>query len=79
MLFVVQAQAANGPDILAGQWSEEHPHIRDLVGDSVLCKDISLDDSGLGNLCDVVDPGREYRIAIVNLAILSQEADQTLR
>lgn len=78
MLLIVETQASHCADILTGQGCEEHSHICDLLGNPVLAEDVTLDDSGLGGLGDVAHSGWEDSIAVVDLAILSQEADEVL-
>ena len=78
MLLIVETQASDCADILTGQGCEEHSHICDLLGNPVLAEDVTLDDSGLGGFGDIAHAGWENSIAVVDFAILSQEADEVL-
>lgn len=78
MLLIVETQASDCADILTGQGCEGHAHLCHLVGDPVLAKDVALDDSGLGGFGDIAHSGWEDSIAVVDLAILGQEADEVL-
>jgi hypothetical protein len=78
VLLIVKTQASDCADILTGQRSEEHSHFSDLVGNPVLAKDVTLDDFGLGGFGDIAHSGWENSIAVIDLAILSQEADKVL-
>lgn len=78
MLLIVETQASDCADILTGEGCEEHSHICDLLGNPVLAEDVTLDDSGLGGFGDIAHSGWEDSIAVVDLAILSQEADEVL-
>lgn len=49
-----------------------------MLGNPVLAEDVTLDDSGLGGFCDIAHSGWKNSIAVVDLAILSQEADEVL-
>lgn len=49
-----------------------------MLGNPVLAEDVTLDDSGLGGFGDIVYSGWKDSIAVVDLAILSQEADEVL-
>jgi hypothetical protein len=78
VLFIVETQASDCANILTGQGCEEHSHICDLVGNPVLAKDVTLDDSGLGGFGDIAHSGWKKSIAVIDLAILGQEADEAL-
>lgn len=78
MLLIVETQASDCADILTGQGCEEHSHVCDLVGNPVLAEDVTLDDSGIGGFGDIAHSRWEYSIAVIDLAILGQEADEVL-
>lgn len=78
VLLVVQSQAADGLDILARQRSQEHAYVGDLVCDAVLAEDVALYHTRLGCLGGVTHSRGEQGVAVVDLAIFGQEADQTL-
>lgn len=78
MLLIVKTQASDCANILTGQGCEEHPHICDLLGNPVLAEDVTLDDSGLGGFGDIAHSRWKNSIAVVDLAILGQEADEVL-
>ncbi len=50
----------------------------DLFGNFMLPKDITLDDIGLSDLCQICDPRWEDSVAVVGPAILCEKADKSL-
>jgi len=78
MLLVVQAKAAYSPDILSVERRKEHFHLSNLVCDTMLAEDVALNHPRLARFGDVTDAGRKDGVAIVDVAVFSKEADQTL-
>lgn len=78
MLCVVQAQSANRGDILPGQRRQKRPHFGNLVCNFMLAEDITFDHLGRGSFADIADAAGEDGIAIVDLAVLGQESNETL-
>lgn len=78
MLLVVQTQTAHGLDIVSGQRCQEGLDFCDPVGYEVLAEDITLDHARLGRFGDVGGSRGENGVAIVDVAVLGQEANEAL-
>lgn len=78
MQGIVEAEAADGPDVVARQRGKEHPHVGHLVRHLVPAEDVTGDDARLPGLGDVRHPVRQDRVAIIHTAVLGHEAHETL-
>jgi hypothetical protein len=78
VLLVVQAQAAHRPDIISGQGCKKGLDVCDPVSYPVLAENVALDHARLGRFGNVGDTRGEDGIAIVDMTVLGQEADEAL-
>lgn len=77
--LIVQAQTTNSVDILQRERSEEESDIGDFIGDTVLSKDIALDNASLLGFADVGHATRKHGISVVRTAVPRKKANKSLR
>lgn len=75
---VVQTKTPDGLHVFQCQRCQEQPDISNLVCNLMLSEDIPGHDARLLGLGDVGYALRQNRIAIVDLAISGEEADESL-
>jgi hypothetical protein len=79
MLLVVESQATNCSNIIASQRSKKQFDLRHLVCDLVLAENVTVNDFCPGGFSNVFYSRGKKSIAVVDLAILGQEANKTLK
>jgi hypothetical protein len=78
MALIVQAEAADSLNVVSGKWSQEETNVGYLVRHSRRAEDVTFDHScGLG-FCNVGDAFGKNGIAVVGVAITSEEAYKAL-
>lgn len=78
MLLVIESQTADSSDVLPGQRSKESLHIGYAISDLVFSPWCTLNNLGLSHSCHIAGSWLHKCIAVVRLAILCEEADQSL-
>ena len=75
---VVEAQAADRADLGGGERAEEAADGCGAVGDGVGAEDVAAYDARGGGVADVGAGGWEDRVAVVDVAIAGEEANEAL-
>lgn len=78
MLFVVETEAAYSSHVFRGERSEEEANVGGLVGDGVLAEDGAGDYLCLGGFGYIGRVAGEDSVAVVDAAVVGEEADETL-
>jgi hypothetical protein len=78
MALIVQAEAADILDVISGKWSQKETNVGHLVGHSWRAEDVASDNSCSLGFCNVGDAFGKNGVAIVGVAVASEEADKAL-